>query len=286
MAPRRVATALSAVALLALALAGCGGRGAESPIASPFRPQRAFGVFIGIAEYPLALPQVAGCDQDALKTWAGLGGSLPPWPRAETAAAQIRLLTSPPANRLAGGAQGEPSRERILQAVQDLAALMTPNDLFVFYFSGHADYDDQQGRAYLYTSGAHEDRISDAELAAALSAVPLNPRAANVVLILDACQSGAFASIASMRPGIEVLASSAATEDSVIRGDYSTFTSALIQGLGGDFIGPADANGDRAITAGELFDHARWATQQMAADQHPVFRGPGPLREMALKYQR
>jgi hypothetical protein len=29
MAPRRVATALSAVALLALALAGCGGRSAE-----------------------------------------------------------------------------------------------------------------------------------------------------------------------------------------------------------------------------------------------------------------
>jgi len=291
MTPRRVQAAVPAVALLLLVLAGCGsGGGDDSRAASPIVPQRAFGVFVGIAEYPLALPDLDGCDQDAVQVWRRLGGALPPWPLdSETAAGQVRLLTWPTAaaaaSRLPDGAQGAASREGILQAIEDLAARMTSDDLFVFYFSGHAEYDSAEGRAYLCSSGAHEDRISDAELAAALAAVPANPRAANVVLILDACRSGAFASLASARPGIVVLASSAAAEDAVIRGDYSIFTSALIQGLGPDnVLGLADANADRAITPSELFAHAQWAARQMTRDQHPVFGGSGQ-REMTLKYR-
>jgi len=285
---RRARVACGLVAAMLPILAGCGSGGGNAlRTTSPVRPNRAFGVFVGIAEYPITLTDLAGCDQDAVQVWTGLGGSLPPWPQGSAAAQQIRLLTCPTGaagTRLPDGARGEASRERILQAIADLAGRMTPNDLLVFYFSGHAEYDAQEGRGYLYSSGAHEDRISDAELAQALAAVPANARAANVVVVVDACQSGAFAAMADTRPGIEVLASSAASEEAVVRGAYSIFTSALLQGLGREnIIGPADRDGDKMITPSELFQHARWGTQQMTPSQHPVFRGPGGLREMALK---
>lgn len=294
MTPRRVWAALAAVALILAALAGCGsGGGADSLDTSPLVPDRAFGVFVGIEDYPVVLTDVSGCDEDAGKIWESLSGAAVPWPQsAQAASAQIRLLTWPPltttsnGTRLLEGAVGAPSREGILQAIGDVAALMTPRDLFVFYFSGHAEYDPRAGRAYLHTSGTRWDIISDSELASALAAVPRNGRAANVVLILDACQTGAFADAAATWPGVEVLASSTADEDSLARNGSSLFTSALVQGLGrGDVIGPGDANADGAITPSELFQHARWATERMSDGQHPVLRGPGQLREMALKFR-
>jgi hypothetical protein len=162
----------------------------------------------------------------------------------------------------------------------------------VFYYSGHA-------RAQAIDLGVDELPLS--ELRARLFEVP----ATLTVVVLDACQSGAFSRVKGAQPaadfswssrqhldatGVAVLASSSASELSQesreLRSSY--FTHHLLVGLRG----AGDANGDGQVTIDEAYRYAYHQTLLATAatavgGQHATFeadlKGHG---EIALTFPR
>jgi uncharacterized caspase-like protein len=145
-----------------------------------------------------------------------------------------------------------------------------------FYYSGHA-------RAAAIDLGSEE--LPLAELRARLFAVP----ATLTIVVLDACQSGAFARVKGAAPaadfstssrehldasGVAVLASSSATELSQESEELhsSYFTHHLLVGLRG----AGDANGDGQVSIDEAYRYAYHQTllataQTAVGGQHVTF---------------
>lgn len=148
-----------------------------------------------------------------------------------------------------------------------------PDDLLVLYFSGHG-VRDEYGSLYLAVRNTNRERLrSTAIKSEFISEVMDQCRSRRQVLILDCCNSGAFAqgtkaeiggSIGTASAfegkgyGRVVLTASDSTQfawegDKVIgTTENSLFTYYLVKGLEGD----ADTNGDGRITIDELYDYA------------------------------
>ena len=148
-----------------------------------------------------------------------------------------------------------------------------PDDLLLLYFSGHGVRDDH-GQLYLAVSDTDRSLLSATAIPAGFINEQMNAsRSRRQVLILDCCNSGAFAQ-GSKSPlggsmgiatafegtgyGRVVLTATDATqyawEGDEARGEAanSVFTHFLVQGLE---TGAADANGDGHITLDELYDY-------------------------------
>nr|HEX4316938.1 caspase family protein [Kofleriaceae bacterium] len=162
----------------------------------------------------------------------------------------------------------------------------------VFYYSGHA-------RAQAIDLGADELPLDE------LRKRLFDVKATLTVVVLDACQSGAFARVKGAAPaadfsyssrehldasGVAVLASSSGSELSQeseqLRGSY--FTHNLLVGLRG----AGDANGDGQVTLDEAYQYAYHQTLLATAEtavgsQHVTFeadlKGHG---EVALSFPR
>lgn len=167
------------------------------------------------------------------------------------------------------------------------AALIAVNDrirnehasaaMLVVYYSGHAD-------ANALHLGSTTLEITQLEQLVRGSAASFR------LLALDACRSGALTRVkggrlappipivvgdASPADGLVFWSASAASEDAQESDDIqgSFFTHYLVSGLAG----PADVNGDGAVTTDEAFEYARAATlrassRTLAGPQHPTFR--------------
>ncbi len=167
------------------------------------------------------------------------------------------------------------------------AALIALNDrirtqgaqetMLIVYYSGHAD-------AEALHLGASNFALTQLE-----QLVRGSP-AAFRLLVVDACRSGALTRVKGARPaapfpialgdtlaadGVVFWTASAASEEAqesdAIKG--SLFSHFLVSGLAG----PADADGDGAVTTAEAYEYARGATlrassRTMAGTQHPTFR--------------
>lgn len=155
-----------------------------------------------------------------------------------------------------------PGSSDVLTAIDDVgnrvraAAAQGEQAEVVFYYSGHA-------RASAISLGS--DELALGTLRERLTAVP----AALTIVVLDACQSGAFARVKGAEPaadfttssiarltqkGLAIMASSTAQELSQesdeLRGSY--FTHHLVTGLRG----PADADGDGRVSLDEAYRYA------------------------------
>ncbi|MEO7840850.1 MAG: SUMF1/EgtB/PvdO family nonheme iron enzyme [Anaerolineales bacterium] len=148
-----------------------------------------------------------------------------------------------------------------------------PDDLLVLYFSGHG-VRDEYGSLYLAVKNTNRARLrSTAIKSEFITEVMDQCRSRRQVLILDCCNSGAFAQGTKAATGVSigtasafegkgygrvVLTASDSTQfawegDKVIgTTENSLFTHYLVKGLEGE----ADTNGDGRITIDELYDYA------------------------------
>ena len=198
------------------------------------------------------------------------------------------------AERLAGVLQdvgGFPAQNVVTMLGRDAetvrAALIAVNDrirgehagaaMLVVYYSGHAD----AGALHL---GATALEVNQLEQLVRGSSASFR------LLALDACRSGALTRVkgGQLAPpiaitvgdtmpadGVVFWSASAASEDAQesdeVQGSF--FTHYLVSGLAG----PADVNGDGAVTTDEAFEYARAATlrassRTLAGPQHATFR--------------
>lgn len=140
------------------------------------------------------------------------------------------------------------------------------DDVSYLYLSTHGVYDEQEP-VLLLSDGTVEEGITPAELEKAFEGIP-----GTKVLILDACNSGAFIGKGMAQPMEEryflgdefkVLTSSGAMEESWYwsagqdlagQGAFY-FTQALAEGLSARCGYPADPNRDGAVTLSEAYDY-------------------------------
>ena len=143
------------------------------------------------------------------------------------------------------------TKARVRDALRRAASAAGPNDLVMFFFSGHGDQiDAQRGARELdgksETIELYDEAMSDAELQPLIDQI--NGRM--VLVAIDACYSGGFRNVVD-RPNVLGLFSSEEDLTSQVAsrleaGGYLSYY--LRTGLAGE----ADNDGDRVVTAGEL----------------------------------
>jgi hypothetical protein len=159
------------------------------------------------------------------------------------------------------------------QAIEDFFTGKKPSDLLLLYFSGHG-VRDENGALYLAVKNTNRGRLRSTAIKADFIREAMDhSRSKRQLLILDCCNSGAFAqgtkaaiggsmgtaaAFQGTGYGRIVLTASDATQfawegDKVIgETDNSLFTHFLVTGLEGE----ADLDGDGRITVDELYDYA------------------------------
>jgi caspase domain-containing protein len=160
----------------------------------------------------------------------------------------------------------------VIEAVDEFFDQKNPEDLLVLYFSGHG-VRDELGALYLAVKNTIRTRLrSTAIKSDYIREVMDQSRSKRQVLIMDCCNSGAFAQGTKAATGVSIgtasafeagygriiLTASDSTQfawegDKVIGNtDKSLFTHFLVEGLAGE----ADLDGDGRITVDELYDYA------------------------------
>jgi caspase domain-containing protein len=160
-----------------------------------------------------------------------------------------------------------------------------PDDLLVLYFSGHG-VRDELGVLYLAVKNTNRFRLRSTSVKSDFVKEAMDQsRSRRQVLILDCCNSGAFAQGTKAATGVSIGIASAfeagygriiltasdttqfAWEGDKIIGetDNSLFTHFLVEGLEGE----ADLDGDGRITVDELYDYAYEKVKFATSKQTP-----------------
>lgn len=163
----------------------------------------------------------------------------------------------------------------VREAIDGFFSLKKPNDLLLLYFSGHG-VRDEQGALYLAVTNTNRDRLRSTGIKSDFIRESMDQsRSRRQVLILDCCNSGAYAQGSKAAVGVTIGTSTAfegtgygrvvltatdatqfAWEGDKIIGEKATtnslFTHFLVKGLEGE----ADQDGDGKITVDELYDYA------------------------------
>lgn len=214
-------------------------QGAAPQVSASNSARRVYAVMVGISDYPGSGNDLPLTAEDARKLQQALQrqGTLAP--------ESVTLI------------DGQATRAGLRQAFQRVAAAAGPDDLFLFFYSGHgnqvrgqvsATEPDGKNETIEMVDGA----ITDDELNEMFQQV----RSSTALLILDSCFSGGFARDVVSRPGVMGLFSSEEDLTSSVAEKFQAggFLSHFIQtGLSGN----ADENRDRVITAGELGAYVR-----------------------------
>jgi hypothetical protein len=199
-------------------------------------------VSVGISDYPGAGNDLPECANDAVKIAEAL---------------RNQGLTTPEREILLTDAQA--TRANITSALQRVAREARPDDVFVFFYSGHGGQSDRPSQDRQELDGideylaVYDGPILDDELGRLVDAI----RARTTLFALDACFSGGFAKDVVTRPGIVGMFSS---EEDVTSGVAMQFQAGgylshfLRMGIQGD---ADDDPRDGALTVGEL-THYVW----------------------------
>ncbi len=163
---------------------------------------------------------------------------------------------------------------KVNEAIDYFLSNRKPTDLLVLYFSGHG-VRDEYGSLYLAVKNTNRARLRSTAIKSDFIREAMDQsRSKRQVLILDCCNSGAFAQGSKAATGVSIGTASAfegtgfgrvvltasdstqfAWEGDTLIGtetDNSLFTHFLVKGLEGE----ADSNGDGKITVDELYDYA------------------------------
>lgn len=201
---------------------------------------RVFAVMVGISDYGGRANNLSYTDEDAMKLAEALRreGVLNP--------ASVTLTN---ADATVAG---------VRDAFRRVAAQAGPDDMFLFFFSGHGSQSDPGPVSATEPDGRTESivlrdgNISDTDMAALFGTL----RTRLSMLVLDSCFSGGFARNVVDRPGVMGLFSSEEDLTSAVAGKFSA-GGYLAHFLRTGMAGEADADGDRMVTAGELTTYLR-----------------------------
>ncbi len=199
---------------------------------------RVIALLVGVSDYGGRTSNLPNTDDDARQLYNGLrnAGLLHP---------ASRVLTN-----------AEATSKNVAQAFAQAAAAAGPNDLFLFFFSGHGNQVDVpvsaaelDGRAE--TIELYDAAMTDAQLGPLFDRV----HARLSMVVLDSCFSGGFRNLID-RPNVMGLFSSEEDLTSLVASRFKAggFLSYFLRaGLSGE----ADDDGDRIVTAGELSTYVR-----------------------------
>lgn len=225
---------------------------------------KVWAVVVGVASYD-HMPALRYTDDDAYRFYAFLksleGGALPD--------EQVRVLVDEDA-----------TRDNILGNMNEIFSQVGPNDLVIFYFSGHG----LNGSFLPIDFDGFNNKISHEEIAKAFNKC----KAKFKLCLADACHSGSlfamrsgtedpllnqyYTTLAKSVSGTALIMSSKADETSLEsqglrQGVFSHF---LIRGLKGE----ADKNKDKVVTVGELYDFIAANVRDYTGNrQSPVIKG-------------
>lgn len=200
---------------------------------------RVFAVMVGVSDYEGEVNDLPFTDEDARKLAEDL--------RRDGSLNEASIVLT----------NAEATVEGVRRAFRDVAARAGPEDMFLFFFSGHGDQQpaeagplEPDGRSETLT--LVDGSIDDAELGRLFDT--LDTRLA--LLVIDACYSGGFARNVVDRPGVMGVFSSeedltSAVADKFRAGGY------LSHFVRAGMTGAADGDGDRLVTAGELATYLR-----------------------------
>ncbi|CAN7210105.1 pre-peptidase C-terminal domain-containing protein [Brevundimonas sp. LjRoot202] len=200
---------------------------------------RVFAVMVGVSDYNGTANNLAFTDEDARKLSETLGreGSLNE--------ASVVLTNA------------EATVEGVRDAFRRVAEAAGPDDMFLFFFSGHGSQEptpvtglEPDGKAE--TLVLVDGEILDTELAGLFDT--LDTRLA--LLVVDSCFSGGFARNVVDRPGVMGVFSSEEDLTSAVAGKFQAggYLSHFVRA---GMSGAADGDGDRLVTAGELATYLR-----------------------------
>lgn len=204
-------------------------------------PRQVFAISVGVADYGGNTSNLVDTDTDAAKLLQKLRelGVL----RQESI-----LLTN-----------GEATLPAFRSAFAEVARQAGPDDMFLFFFSGHgSQIDDAEDAAELDRRDetlvfADGEELTDDELAAMFA----NVHAGTAMLVLDSCFSGGFERDVIARPDMMGLFSSEEDLTSLVASEFSA--GGYLARFFSDAIGgQADDNGDGNVTAGELVSYLRY----------------------------
>ncbi len=175
------------------------------------------------------------------------------------------------------GGDADAARAALIALNDRIRTAGAADSMLIVYYSGHADADALHLGATNFALTQLEQLVRGSPAAFRL-------------LVVDACRSGALTRVKGGKPAAQFpialgdtlaadgvvfwtasAASEAAQESDEIKG--SLFSHFLVSGLAG----PADADGDGAVTTTEAYEYARAATlrassRTLAGTQHPTFR--------------
>jgi formylglycine-generating enzyme required for sulfatase activity len=259
-------------------------------------------LLIGVSKYGAGIPALPECvvDVDAMQrvlVHPEMGGF---------AAADITVLKNP-------------QRQEMVDAIHQLFSNRKPDDLLLFYFSGHGMMDEDEYKLHLATSGTYTNQNSRVYAPSAVEAAYIHQRlnyskSRRLVLILDCCYSGAFAkemtkgdSIINLDnylggKGRAILTSSTASELSLGakvttehgNSGLSIYTRYLVEGIE---TGAADLDNDGFIGVEELHEYASKRVKEAAPAMNPkfyqqrdeggtIFLAKSPKDDSKLKYRK
>ncbi len=180
-------------------------------------------------------------------------------------------------------------RKTILDALQALTdpAKVAEDDMVIFYFSGHGLLAGGKVGICPYNYQSAGDLISDDEIAALLSRSP----ARHKVCLIESCKSESSADYIdpstvadfnrrrqNISPGMVFITSTEVGKKSW-GGTEGYFTQALLEALDE---GRADMNGDRLVSAQELFTYLQPAVKSKTQNQQVPQINSGYPRELPL----
>lgn len=173
------------------------------------------------------------------------------------------------------------TKKQIIAALKSQFGRAKADDKIVFYFSGHG----YPGGFCPYDMHSLKDGLTYSDVVNVMA----KSKAKDKMIFADACNSGAIRqSKPSSKPNtgnVLLFLSSRGKESSIESPLLSNgfFTYYLLNGLGGR----ADANGDRAITAKELYDFVSQGVIQLSQNtQHPVMWGKFSDNMVIVKYRK
>ncbi|MEK6542561.1 MAG: pre-peptidase C-terminal domain-containing protein [Pseudomonadota bacterium] len=209
-------------------------------IASVLGGQRVFALMVGVSDYGDTANNLPNTDEDARKL----------------ADALRRAGVLNPASIVLTNAEG--TRDGVRSAFARVAAQAGPDDMFLFFYSGHGNQVDITASSATEPDARDEEitlrdgGLSDDELAGLFGTL----RTRLSLAVLDSCYSGGFARDIVNRPGVMGIFSSEEDLTSLVAEKFEAggYLSYFIRSaLSGD----ADDNGDRIVSAGELATYLR-----------------------------